>query len=75
MNLSSNTSSPLSFTAFGDLLKYLRRRARFTQLELSIAVGYSEAQKNAFHSKYADTAPTVTINQAALFIALGIGQR
>ena len=44
MNLSSNTSSPLSFTAFGDLLKYLRRRARFTQLELSIAVGYSEAQ-------------------------------
>ena len=29
---------------FGDLLKYLRRRARLTQLELSIAVGYSEAQ-------------------------------
>jgi WD40 repeat protein/transcriptional regulator with XRE-family HTH domain len=33
-----------SFTTFGDLLKYLRRRARLTQLELSITVGYSEAQ-------------------------------
>jgi predicted ATPase/transcriptional regulator with XRE-family HTH domain/tetratricopeptide (TPR) repeat protein len=33
-----------SFVAFGDLLRYLRRRARLTQLELSIAVGYSEGQ-------------------------------
>ena len=33
-----------SFVTFGDLLKYLRRRERLTQLELSIAVGYSEAQ-------------------------------
>ncbi len=33
-----------SFSTFGDLLKYLRRRERLTQLELSIAVGYSEAQ-------------------------------
>ncbi|HEX2697198.1 MAG TPA: helix-turn-helix domain-containing protein, partial [Anaerolineales bacterium] len=33
-----------SFQTFGDLLKYLRRRERLTQLELSIAVGYSEAQ-------------------------------
>lgn len=29
---------------FGDCLKHLRRRARLTQRELSIAVGYSEAQ-------------------------------
>ncbi len=36
--------SPQSLTTFGDLLKYLRRRTRLTQLELSIAVGYSEAQ-------------------------------
>jgi len=33
-----------SFQTFGDLLKYLRRRQRLTQLEFSIAVGYSEAQ-------------------------------
>ena len=32
------------FTTFGDLLKYLRRRAGLTQLELSIAVGYSDTQ-------------------------------
>jgi non-specific serine/threonine protein kinase len=34
----------LTFEAFGDMLKYLRRRAGLTQRELSIAVGYSEAQ-------------------------------
>ena len=33
-----------SFLTFGDLLKYLRRRARLSQRELCIAVGYSEAQ-------------------------------
>ena len=32
------------FTTFGDLLKYLRRRAGYTQRELSIAVGYSDTQ-------------------------------
>ena len=38
------TFSPESFTNFGDLLKYLRRREKLTQLEFSIAVGYSEGQ-------------------------------
>ena len=33
-----------TYTTFGDLLKYLRRRARLTQDELSIAVGYSREQ-------------------------------
>jgi hypothetical protein len=32
------------FTTFGDLLRFLRRRAGITQLELSIEVGYSDAQ-------------------------------
>src|SRR5215208_4952303 len=32
------------FTTFGDLLRFLRRRTGVTQLELSIAVGYSDAQ-------------------------------
>src|SRR6188474_2168819 len=41
----SEPAIPLeSFQTFGDLLKYLRRRARMTQRELCIAVGYSEAQ-------------------------------
>lgn len=42
--MSDKTFSPDSFQVFGDLLKYLRRRERLTQLELSIVVGYSEAQ-------------------------------
>ncbi|MGE5124203.1 MAG: helix-turn-helix domain-containing protein [Acidobacteriaceae bacterium] len=32
------------FTTFGDLLRFLRRRAGITQVELSIAVGYSDPQ-------------------------------
>lgn len=39
-----STISDESFQTFGDMLKYLRRRARLTQRELSIAVNYSEAQ-------------------------------
>ncbi len=42
--MTNQSFSPNSFQTFGDLLKYLRRRMRLTQLELSIAVGYSEAQ-------------------------------
>ena len=41
----SDSAIPLDlFKTFGDLLKYLRRRARRTQREVAIAVGYSEAQ-------------------------------
>jgi len=36
--------SPVAFTNFGDLLRYLRRRARLQQRDLAIAVGYSESQ-------------------------------
>jgi len=43
-NMPTQSLSPESFQTFGNLLKYLRRRERLTQLELSITVGYSEAQ-------------------------------
>jgi len=36
--------TPDQFATFGELLKYLRRRAGLTQRELSIAVGYSDTQ-------------------------------
>ena len=36
--------SPDRFTSFGELLKFLRRRAGLTQRELSLAVGYSTSQ-------------------------------
>ncbi len=35
---------PENFATFGELLKYLRRKAGLTQRELAIAVGYSESQ-------------------------------
>ncbi len=38
------TSTLSKFTTFGDLLRFLRRRAGITQVELSIAVGYSDPQ-------------------------------
>jgi WD40 repeat protein len=38
------TSTLEKFSTFGDLLRFLRRRAGITQMELSIAVGYSDAQ-------------------------------
>ncbi len=44
MPLTSVSIALERFTTFGDLLKYLRRRVGLTQLDLSIAVGYSDAQ-------------------------------
>lgn len=32
------------FVTFGDLLRFLRRRSGITQMELALAVGYSDAQ-------------------------------
>ncbi|HSL46133.1 MAG TPA: helix-turn-helix domain-containing protein [Anaerolineales bacterium] len=43
-NVPAQSLSHDSFQTFGDLLRYLRRREHLTQLELSIAVGYSDAQ-------------------------------
>ena len=37
-------TTPASFATFGDLLVYLRKRARLTQEELGRAVGYSRSQ-------------------------------
>jgi predicted ATPase/transcriptional regulator with XRE-family HTH domain len=36
--------TPEKFITFGELLRFLRRKANLTQRELSIAVGYSESQ-------------------------------
>lgn len=40
----SGTFAPDSFTSFGSLLLYLRRRAQLRQRDLAVVVGYSEAQ-------------------------------
>ncbi len=44
MNASIPTEILDKLTTFGELLRYLRRRAGLTQTQLSIAVGYSDAQ-------------------------------
>ena len=36
--------SPETFSTFGDLLKYLRKREELTQRELALLVGYSDTQ-------------------------------
>jgi WD40 repeat protein/basic membrane lipoprotein Med (substrate-binding protein (PBP1-ABC) superfamily)/transcriptional regulator with XRE-family HTH domain len=42
VNIPSSTLE--NFTTFGDLLRYVRRRVGITQMELALAVGYSDAQ-------------------------------
>ena len=44
MPVSIPTSTLEKFTAFGDFLRFLRRRLSITQVELADAVGYSDAQ-------------------------------
>lgn len=44
MSASIPVSTLEKFTTFGDLLRFLRRLAGITQMELAIAVGYSDAQ-------------------------------
>ncbi len=56
---------PLATETFGAMLKYLRRRARLTQRELALAVGYTEAQICRLEKN--ERLPDVT-TVAALFI-------
>jgi ATP/maltotriose-dependent transcriptional regulator MalT/DNA-binding XRE family transcriptional regulator len=59
-----------AFPTFGHGLKYLRRRARLTQRELGLAVGYSEAQICRLEQNQRLPDP---ITLAALFVpALGL---
>ncbi len=64
--------TPDSFASFGDLLKYLRRRERLTQLELSIAVGYSEAQISRLEKN--QRLPDLATLQASFVPALHLEQ-
>jgi len=60
--------TPDSFHTFGDLLKYLRRREHLTQLELSILVGYSEAQMTRLEKN--QRRPDITALKALFIPAL-----
>jgi predicted ATPase/class 3 adenylate cyclase len=67
----SGAKVPLStLTTFGDLLKFLRRRAQLSQRDLAIAVGYSESQISRLETNQRPPDPTSIL---ALFTpALGI---
>lgn len=66
------TSEIETITSFGSYLRFLRRRARLTQIELSIAVGYSPGQISMLENGQRSPNPTTI---AALFVpALGIQQ-
>ena len=70
--MSTSTAHPLpSFSTFGELLHYLRRRARLTQRELSIAVGYSESMISRLehNERPPDVATLLAIFVPALHVA------
>ena len=68
--MSPTAVTPDQFSTFGDLVKHLRRQAHLTQMELAIAVGYSDAQISRIE-KNQRTPDAATIT--ALFVpALGL---
>ena len=58
------------FSTFGDLLRFLRRRAGITQMELSIAVGYSDAQISRLEQNL--RLPDIPTIEARFVFALGL---
>lgn len=70
MTASIPESTLEKFTTFGDLLRFLRRRAGITQLELSIAVGYSDAQISRLEQNLRP--PDIPTIEARFVSALGL---
>jgi WD40 repeat protein/transcriptional regulator with XRE-family HTH domain len=68
------TSIPAStlekFITFGDLLRFLRRRTGLTQMELSIAVGYSNTQISRLEQN--ERLPDIPTIEARFISALGL---
>jgi predicted ATPase len=68
-----STSLLESFATFGDMLRYLRRRARLTQSELAIAVGYSREQITKLENN--QRLPDLTALKALFVPALVLDER
>jgi len=62
--------TPETFTSFGELLRFLRRRANLTQRELAVTVGYSESQISRLEKN--ERAPEEATLAARFFPALSI---
>jgi WD40 repeat protein/transcriptional regulator with XRE-family HTH domain len=70
MSPSIPTSMLEKFTTFGDMLRFLRRHAGITQMELSIAVGYSDAQISRLEQNL--RLPDIPTVEARFVPALGL---
>jgi transcriptional regulator with XRE-family HTH domain len=68
------TSIPAStlekFITFGDLLRFLRRRTGLTEMELAIAVGYSNTQISRLEQN--ERLPDIPTIEARFVSALGL---
>jgi WD40 repeat protein/transcriptional regulator with XRE-family HTH domain len=70
MRASIPASTLEKFITFGDLLRFLRRRAGITQMELAIQVGYSNAQISRLEQN--ERLPDIPTIEARFVSALGL---
>ena len=70
MTISLPSATLDQFTTFGDLLRFLRRRAGITQMDLATAVGYSDAQISRLEQNL--RLPDIPTIQARFVPALGL---
>ena len=70
MSLSIPSSTLEKFTTFGDLLRFLRRRAGITQMELATIVGYSDTQISRLEQN--QRPPDIPTIEARFISALGV---
>src|SRR5688572_1787241 len=70
MPASIPSSTLEKFVTFGDLLRFLRRRMGLTQMELSIAVGYSNTQISRLEQN--ERLPDIPTIEARFVSALGL---
>src|SRR5512140_1805874 len=72
MSASIPSNALEKFVTFGDLLRFLRRRTGLTQMELAIAVGYSDSQVSRLEQN--ERLPDIPTIEARFVSALGIEQ-
>jgi len=70
MSISIPSNMLEKFSAFGDLLRFLRRRVGMTQMELAIAVGYSDTQISRLEQNL--RLPDIPIIESRFIPALGL---
>src|SRR5215510_8033384 len=62
--------SPASFPSFGDLLRYLRKRAELSQRELALDVGYHHSYMSRIENN--EYIPDATVLMSRFVPALGL---